>query len=220
MTILTQLQLLDCKELSNGFGPFISRQQAKQKGISFYYLGTLCKHGHLAVRYTSTGQCSECLSARSKTEEAREYQRQRAKLYVYTEKDRQRNKARYRRNNPVARIFHLSPQSKRVAINLRNRINGALSGINKSASTHELLGCSVDEFVSYLESKFTDGMTWENRGRSGWHIDHIRPCATFDLTDPEQQRQCFHYTNLQPLWAKHNLSKGSKLELYSNQDAH
>ena len=106
------------------------------------------------------------------------------------------------------------------AVNLRNRINGALGGINKSASTQELLGCSVDEFVSYLESKFTDGMTWENRGRSGWHIDHIRPCATFDLTDPEQQRQCFHYTNLQPLWAKQNLSKGSKLELYSNQDAH
>ena len=61
------------------------------------------------------------------------------------------------------------------------------------------------ELKAYLELQFTDGMTWENRGN--WHIDHIRPCASFDLTDPEQQKQCFHYTNLQPLWAADNLAK-------------
>jgi HNH endonuclease. len=53
-------------------------------------------------------------------------------------------------------------------------------------------------------------MSWDNYGRDGWHIDHIRPCASFDLTDPEQQRQCFHYTNLQPLWAADNIRKGAK----------
>jgi hypothetical protein len=55
-------------------------------------------------------------------------------------------------------------------------------------------------------------MTWENHGRYGWHIDHIRPCASFDLADPEQQRKCFHYTNLQPLWASENMRKGDKWE--------
>lgn len=77
----------------------------------------------------------------------------------------------------------------------------------KSNKTFNLLGCSLEYFIAYLESKFQDGMTIDNYGE--WHIDHIRPCANFDLTDPEQQKQCFHYTNLQPLWASDNLTKGS-----------
>jgi hypothetical protein len=61
-----------------------------------------------------------------------------------------------------------------------------------------------------LESKFQEGMTWDNWSRTGWHIDHILPLDNFDLADPEQLRRACHYTNLQPLWAKDNLSKGSK----------
>jgi len=71
----------------------------------------------------------------------------------------------------------------------------------------ELIGCSAEELVAHLEAQFTEGMTWENYGE--WHVDHVRPCASFDLTDPAQQRQCFHHTNLQPLWAEENLTKGS-----------
>lgn len=57
-------------------------------------------------------------------------------------------------------------------------------------------------------------MSWQNRGRGHdkWHIDHVRPCASFDLTDPEQQKQCFHWSNMQPLWQTDNLRKGSKYE--------
>ena len=54
-------------------------------------------------------------------------------------------------------------------------------------------------------------MTWENHGIGGWHVDHIRPCADFNLLDPEQQRQCFHFTNLQPLWAWQNLQKSDRM---------
>ena len=71
----------------------------------------------------------------------------------------------------------------------------------KCNSTLILLGCSIDFFKQYLESKFTKGMTWENRGVHGWHLDHIKPCILFDLSNPEQQKLCFHYTNYQPLWA-------------------
>jgi hypothetical protein len=60
----------------------------------------------------------------------------------------------------------------------------------------------------YLEAKFTEGMTLDNHGK--WHIDHIKPCASFDLLHKKQQRKCFHYKNLQPLWAHENLSKGAK----------
>jgi hypothetical protein len=53
-------------------------------------------------------------------------------------------------------------------------------------------------------------MTWDNYGKYGWHLDHIKPCSSFNLKDPEQQLQCFHWSNQQPLWAKDNLSKGAK----------
>lgn len=72
----------------------------------------------------------------------------------------------------------------------------------------ELTGCSKDDLYSHLESKFTEGMNWDNYGK--WHIDHIKPCVSFDLTDTEEQKKCFHWTNLQPLWAIDNMRKGAK----------
>lgn len=92
-------------------------------------------------------------------------------------------------------------ENNKLIRNLRNRINSSLMGLEKSKPTKELLGCTIDFLKEYLEFKFTKGMTWGNRGIHGWHIDHIRPCTSFDLSDPEQQKLCFNYTNLQPLWA-------------------
>jgi len=79
----------------------------------------------------------------------------------------------------------------------------------KNKRTLELLGCSVEFFKEHLEKQFKDGMTWENHSYYGWHIDHIRPCASFDLGDPRQQEACFHYTNMQPLWWDENFKKGA-----------
>ena len=96
---------------------------------------------------------------------------------------------------------------------LRTRILHAIKDqrTTKATSSLELLGVDDISVVrEHLEQQFKPGMTWDNHGVHGWHIDHIRPCASFDLTDPEQQRQCFHYTNLQPLWAHENLSKGDR----------
>lgn len=99
---------------------------------------------------------------------------------------------------------------------LRARVRVAIKNGRKSAKTMSLLGCSIEEVKSHLESQFKEGMTWDNHGE--WHIDHIIPCASFDLTDPEQQKKCFHYTNLQPLWATENMSKGAKLEYQIERD--
>tara|TARA_R110000765_G_scaffold324664_1_gene416234 strand:+ start:57 stop:872 length:816 start_codon:yes stop_codon:yes gene_type:complete len=98
---------------------------------------------------------------------------------------------------------------------LRTRLHDALKGKHKSKRTMELLDCTVNELWIHLEKRFylnketREFMTKENYGE--WHVDHIIPCASFDLSDPEQQLECFHYTNLQPLWASDNISKGSKI---------
>jgi|WetSurMetagenome_2_1015567.scaffolds.fasta_scaffold03042_6 hypothetical protein len=89
---------------------------------------------------------------------------------------------------------------------VRNRINYSIK--NKSNSSQKLIGCTWEFLHNYLESKFLPGMSWENRSK--WHIDHIRPLCSFDLTDPVQQKEACHYTNLQPLWATDNLRKGRK----------
>jgi len=96
-----------------------------------------------------------------------------------------------------------------IASRLRSRLGMALRyhQVKKYNSTFALLGCTIDFFMGYLEAQFKDGMSWANRKR--WHIDHIRPCAKFDLTDPAEQARCFNYTNLQPLWRIDNLRKGA-----------
>lgn len=91
---------------------------------------------------------------------------------------------------------------------LRSRICNALRGAHKSAHTEELIGCTVPELRARLGAQFRPGMTWENYG-SVWEIDHIRPCASFDLTDPAQQRECFHWSNQQPLTVEENGKKGA-----------
>lgn len=101
---------------------------------------------------------------------------------------------------------------------LRHRIYDSIKNNYsiKAYKTQELLGCTVEEAKEHIEKQFKEGMSWENYGHKTWHIDHIIPCASFDLSDPEQQKKCFHYTNLQPLWAKDNMSKGAKILL--NED--
>ncbi len=82
------------------------------------------------------------------------------------------------------------------------------AGLDKKCdSSSELLGISPQGLKEWLESQFTDGMTWENR--SDWHIDHRVPCAAFDLSDEKNQRICFWYKNLQPMWAKDNMQKSN-----------
>jgi hypothetical protein len=97
----------------------------------------------------------------------------------------------------------------KLANNLRRRLYKVLKGFNKSAHTMELIGCSIDHLITHLEKQFKTGMTWDNYGQ--WHVDHIKPLTSFNLDEPEQQRCACHYTNLQPLWADENKSKGNRI---------
>ena len=104
--------------------------------------------------------------------------------------------------------------NRAISMNLRTRINKALKAQcyhNRTESLTKLLGCSIEELKNHLKSKFESGMNFGNHSFRGWHIDHILPCASFDLSKASERLKCFHYTNLQPLWAEDNLKKGSKI---------
>jgi hypothetical protein len=90
-------------------------------------------------------------------------------------------------------------------------LNAAIKNNQKIGSAVKDLGCSIEELKIYLESKFQEGMSWDNWSLKGWHIDHIKPLASFDLTDRNQLIQAYYYTNLQPLWAKDNMAKSDKI---------
>lgn len=98
---------------------------------------------------------------------------------------------------------------------LKNRLlssmHQVLSGEKKRIRFIDLLGCSIEDFRKYMEMQFTKDMTWNNWGQFGWHVDHIIPVSSFNFTKEEDQRKCFHYTNLQPLWWKDNILKSNKI---------
>lgn len=96
----------------------------------------------------------------------------------------------------------------KLANTLRKRLHNALRDGIKVGSAVQDLGCTISELRQHLEARFQPGMSWQNHGE--WHIDHIRPLASFDLSDRAQLLQACHYTNLQPLWAVDNLKKGTQ----------
>jgi len=124
----------------------------------------------------------------------------RDKLAIYRKGHYQRNKIKIKQYNQRPDV--------RIKINLRNRLGHICRG-RKCDTTEKLVGCSWIDLRNHIQSLWTANMTWDNYGE--WHIDHKRPCASFDLTIPAQQRECFHFTNLQPLWAKDNLTKGDSI---------
>ncbi len=131
--------------------------------------------------------------------------------YLKTRRKLKGEEIRRKAREYVKRRCQTEPEYK-LLHNIRVRLWKALRSKRsyKNNSCLKLLGCSISDFKIYLESRFESGMSWENYGRD-WHIDHIMPCAIFDLTNPEHQKRCFHFSNLQPMWATKNLRKGARL---------
>lgn len=161
----------------------------KKPKINFNKIGakrcSSCKRAFKIENLYKNGVCPDC------------HKKWRSDYYT---KNRDKEVARqglYVRNNLKAKIA--------------NRLRKRLSQAIKNKSSHiKNLGCSIEFLIKYIENKFEDGMTWDNWGIYGWHIDHIKPLSSFDLTDPAQVKEACNYTNLQPLWAKDNLSKSNK----------
>lgn len=135
----------------------------------------------------------------------REYQRKRP---VEIKRKYAREKMKRRRDSDLG---------FRLLCNLRRRVNDFVSGKSKSAPTMALLGIDLKGLKRHLEDQFSHGMSWDNYGKVSamdplkWHIDHIIPCSWFNLEDPNQQRDCFNYRNLQPMWGIENIIKNGRI---------
>jgi hypothetical protein len=143
--------------------------------------------------------------------------RKKNKVYLKIEKRKEylKNKNQYLLRSKLSRQRRYNKDIQfTLTTKIRRRIHMAIRKqfTSKAYKTRELLGCDYISFKKYFSSLFKKGMNWNKFNKGEIHIDHIRPCSSFDLTKSEEQRKCFHYTNTQPLWAKENLSKGAKLE--------
>jgi hypothetical protein len=135
-------------------------------------------------------------------------QRNRERCREYCKKWRSKNKKRKREYESqlkkLSTLYGIT-QSIRALVLTKFREGG----YTKKSKVYEIIGCSYDDFKKHIESQFQEGMSWQNHNRYGWHLDHIIPCAS--AKTEEELIKLNHYTNYQPLWAKDNMTKGSKI---------
>lgn len=161
--------------------------------------------------YTSTKMCSQCGEEYPNNSE---YFFLKGKIYkngkIKLRSECKKCSAAY--GNIYSKNRKLIDINFKLRKGLSGRIRSVLksSNIKKKMKTMEMIGCSISELKKHLKMQFKQGMSWDNYGE--WHIDHIKPCAAFNLANDEEQKICFHYTNLQPLWAIENAQKSSIYE--------
>lgn len=184
------------------------------------------------------GTCKKCLSIYNKNYQKKNRDKLLANMKIYRENNKEQfknMKKEYVKNNKekvAAASKKYKDENKeavkkkqneyimnrlntdkeyRESYRLRNQLRRMLFKKADTEKNRLLVGCTVEQLRAHFESLFSDGMNWENHGTHGWHIDHIVPCVMFDLMDEQQKYKCFHYTNLQPLWAKDNRRKGASI---------
>lgn len=178
------------------------KECSKQEGNASYYK-------HREKRLQAKSEYSEKNKEVIQSRNRNQYSKNKEKRIEY-------QKNYYKNNKEILRPKIAARAIKKYHSDIFYKIKSNLSirmrkFFKKNGSrTVDFIGCSIDELKCYLESKFQDGMSWDNYGLHGWHVDHIRPCTSFDLSKKEEQEKCFHYTNLQPLWAIDNIKKSNK----------
>lgn len=157
-------------------------------------------------RAKSRESAKRCYYKKAKDPEFRKKNVQRVAAWVA--KNRDKANAAHRR---IRRRRVKEDVNYKLGLALRRRLYMAVKGNHRSGTAIQELGCSIEELRRHLEAQFVPGMNWENWSPQGWHIDHIRPLSSFDLTDPDQIKAACHYTNLQPLWAAANQRKHARV---------
>jgi hypothetical protein len=199
-----------------------TRIDAKEVGAPKYWDGQPCdRSGHISPRKTSSGGCCQCerLDQNEKTKTDENFRARRAsysRIYYWrnTEKIKlQRADWYQRRGKDIINAWQANARQNntnfRIAKSLRDRLYKAIQRqeTSKNKSAIEMLGCPIEDLIEFIEAQFEEWMNWENHGATGWHIDHVRPCISFDLSIQEQQKVCFNWRNLQPLGEFDNKSK-------------
>lgn len=198
-----------------------SRVEALENGYPRYFTGKPCRNGHLSERFTCNHTCVECGREICK----RAYVKQ-------SDKIKQKEKRKYNENREQKKQYQREYRAKpenRIKINTRHKnryrtdsnyklscvIRGCLNKLiyryldgNRSNVSIRKLGYSIDEFKNHMESLFRPGMTWENHGE--WHIDHIIPISILVEWGITDSKIINSLSNLQPLWASENTSKGAR----------
>jgi hypothetical protein len=167
--------------------------------------------------------CKICHNANNKrfrdSDKGKQYYKDKVSFWQKSNPEKMRVKRKRYRSNPINKMKEkeykrkqlLSSPGFKIECAARCRVREILRINRISHSNSELIGCSRNELITHLSALFKPGMTLQNHGVHGWHVDHVIPCAKFDLTNADQLKQCFHYTNLQPLWCNENWKKGSKV---------
>jgi len=214
-----------CKQIKNYLE--FSRDKSKKDGYYF-----CCKACRKKLRSTSASKISqksyhlknkERIVKRSKeyyeinrlqvlSYQKDYYNKNIEKIKSYHKKYR-RNPENKKKRNTRERFRQKTDIQCRLSSNLRKRTVKAIKIDQKSGSAVKDLGCSILEFKDYIESLFEPGMTWNNwgRGKDKWHLDHILPLRSFDLSNREEFLIAANYKNIQPLWETDNLCKGEKV---------
>jgi len=174
------------------------------------------KNGNTGI-YSHCVNCHNAITSKWRKDNLDRMKILQAKWHQDNKEEKKRYNAEWYQKNKKHRADYIRKRKNsdpefKISQNIKTLIYIALRGNAKCGSSIELLGCSTEELKNHLERLFSPGMTWENYGRYGWHIDHIIPLSYFDFTDPEQQKRAWHYTNLQPLWATDNLKKSDDIE--------
>lgn len=134
-------------------------------------------------------------------------------------KEKQRiSEKKYRLNNPEK----MKEKYKKYALNINRRIRDSLNHrisealftnkVTKNNTTTNYIGCDIPFLKKWIEFQFIDGMSWDNYGK--WHLDHVTPCFSYDLSNDKHITECFHWKNYRPLWAKDNMEKSNKIDIY------
>lgn len=228
----------------------ISRKEALDKGLKFYFTGKPCKRGHIAKRYVAKSYCLECSRLSALESQNKNPERKRENQSRYHEKNKEKLKQKYHDNKKEyserSKKYYQENRSKiinkakdyatknrnkirerkrryyienkntekfRVRSAASNSIRNVMDAIRKNnkdkvKGKSSKVNFDVNEFKIRIESLFEDGMSWDNYGE--WHVDHIKPIIAFINEGVFDIDLINSINNLQPLWAKDNLSKGGK----------
>ena len=185
----------------------VKRITSKNLGKKYYFTGIECKNGHVSNRLVSTRQCVDCLKSRSSKRDS---------PHVPSDEEKRRRNAKRRR--PESRAKQRKYQkdvlfkrtSYRLAVFCRSAVS-RISGFKKVGRTSKALGYTKEGLMKRMEVQFKAGMSWDNYGE--WHIDHKKPISRFSSQGISDPKIINSLSNLQPMWARENLSKGDKFIL-------